>query len=132
MSIQNPKFLGFCIIKQIERGVFMYNSQEIAKKIKDIAKQQKKSTGKILEQCGLSKNALSSMNSGFMLQLENLVKIADCLEVSVDTLLGREETEKSTNAYIIENRDAIVDKINSLSEKQLDKLLGYIDALNDK
>lgn len=110
----------------------MYNSQEIAKKIKDIAKQQKKSTGKILEQCGLSKNALSSMNSGFMPQLENLVKIADCLEVSVDALLGRKEAEKITNAYMIENRDAIVDKINSLSEKQLDKLLGYIDGLSDK
>lgn len=44
----------------------------------------------MLDECGLSKNALSSMLSrGSWLQANNLAKIADYLDCSVDYLLGR-------------------------------------------
>ena len=49
------------------------------KTIKMIAKEQGKPLGKMLEDCGLSKNALSSMSSGYLPRTENLVKIADYL-----------------------------------------------------
>lgn len=69
----------------------MNNSQEVMKIIKNLAKEQDKTVGKMLDDCGLSKNALSSMKSGYLPRIENLAKIADYLEVSVDYLLGRDE-----------------------------------------
>ena len=71
----------------------MRNSQEIANLIKETAKAQKKPVGKMLSECGLSVNALSSMQSGgYYPRLEAITKIADYLGVSVDYLLGRTET----------------------------------------
>ncbi len=66
------------------------DSTEIAKRIKETAKIQKLNTGEVLSECGLGKNALSNMQSGgFFPRLENIVKIADHLNCSVDYLLGR-------------------------------------------
>ena len=70
----------------------MYESIEIAKRIKLRAKQQNVQIKVMLEGCGLSKNALSSMLSGGSTpKSENLAKIADYLDCSVDYLLGRTE-----------------------------------------
>lgn len=47
---------------------------------------------KMFSECGLSKNTLSSMlNGGSTPKSENLAKIADYLDCSVDYLLGRTE-----------------------------------------
>lgn len=68
----------------------MYNSQEIANKIKSIAKSQKITIGRMLSDCSLSINTLSSMQSGgYYPRLEAICKIADYLDCSVDYLLGR-------------------------------------------
>lgn len=68
----------------------MFDSTEIAKRIKETAKIQKLNTGEVLSECDLGKNALSNMQSGgFFPRLENIVKIADYLNCSVDYLLGR-------------------------------------------
>lgn len=68
----------------------MYESTAIAEKIKIIAKQKKIQIKTMLEECGLSKNTLSSMLSGGSTpKSENLAKIADYLDCSVDYLLGR-------------------------------------------
>lgn len=68
----------------------MYNSQEVAKKIKSIAKDRSISIGKMLADCELSKNALSSMQAGgYLPRIENIIKIADYLNCSIDSLLGR-------------------------------------------
>ena len=70
----------------------MVNSQELAISIKQEAKSRKIPIGKMLSECGLSVNALSSMQSGgYFPRLEAIVKIADYLECSVDYLLGRAE-----------------------------------------
>ena len=70
----------------------MVNSQELAISIKQEAKSRKIQIGKMLSECGLSVNALSSMQSGgYFPRLEAIVKIADYLECSVDYLLGRAE-----------------------------------------
>ncbi len=67
-----------------------YKANEIAQRIKLIAKQKKIKIATMLEECQLSKNALSSMTSGGSTpKSENLAKIADCLDCSVDYLLGR-------------------------------------------
>ena len=110
--------------------IFIQDSQTIAKIIKDETAKQNKKLGKMLEECGLSKNALSSMNAGYYPQLENIVKIADYLGVSVDLLLGRSvpETEKAPDKI----RSAIISNINRLSDHQLDVLLAFLEGLQAK
>lgn len=68
----------------------MYDAQETVKKIKKISKEKNILIKNMLEDCGLSKNALSSMNSrGSWLQANNLALIADYLSCSIDYLMGR-------------------------------------------
>jgi len=68
------------------------NSQEIANKIKLLAKERKITIGKMLSDCDLSVNTLSSMQSGgYYPRLEAIARIADYLDCSVDYLLGRTE-----------------------------------------
>lgn len=71
----------------------MHNSQELANIIKLTAKARKTTVGKMLSDCSLSVNTLSSMQSGgYFPRLEAICKIADYLDCSVDFLLGRTET----------------------------------------
>lgn len=105
----------------------MNNPQYIAKTIKDETKKQNIQVGKMLEECGISKNALSSMNSGYFPQLENIVKIADYLGVSTDFLLGRpEQKEKAPDCDI---RSVIIERVKSLSDHQAELLLAFLEGL---
>ncbi len=68
----------------------MHNSQEVSNTIKNFAKGKKITIGKMLSDCNLSKNTLSSMQSGgYLPRTETLARIADYLDCSVDYLLGR-------------------------------------------
>ena len=67
----------------------MYNSQDIALRIKARAKQQGKSLGEVLSTCGLGINTISKMAKGTDILTQNFAKIADYLDCSVDFLLGR-------------------------------------------
>lgn len=68
----------------------MYEPRAIAERIKSTAKQNKIQIKTMLEGCNLSKNTLSSMQSGGSTpKSENLARIADYLDCSVDYLLGR-------------------------------------------
>ena len=71
-------------------GTDMHNSQEIAGRIKARAKLKGFAVGKMLADCELSVNTLSSMQAGgYYPRLEAISKIADYLDCSVDYLLGR-------------------------------------------
>ena len=68
----------------------MYNSQELANLIKALLKAKNETVGKMLKECGLSINTLSSMQAGgYYPRIEAICKIADYLDCSVDYLLGR-------------------------------------------
>ncbi|MCI8673098.1 MAG: helix-turn-helix transcriptional regulator [Lachnospiraceae bacterium] len=67
----------------------MYNSQNIAKRIKSRAKQQGKPLGEMLSSCELGINTISKMAKGNDILTQNFAKIADYLDCSVDYLLGR-------------------------------------------
>lgn len=67
----------------------IYNSSDIAQKIKSLAKEKNISVGQMLLDCTLSKNAISSMLLGSIPKADNLAKIADYLDCSVDYLLTR-------------------------------------------
>lgn len=74
----------------------MNNSQEVANTIKALAKSKKIAVGKMLSDCSLSVNTLSSMQSGgYYPRLEAIARIADYLDCSVDYLLGRTDDPAS-------------------------------------
>ena len=74
----------------------MRNSKELSIVIKLVAQNKNIKIGKMLSDCGLNKNALSTMQSGgYLPRTENIVKIADYLDCSVDYLLGRTDNPDS-------------------------------------
>lgn len=113
----------------------MYEATDIAERIKFLAKQKKIQIKTMLEDCGLSKNMLSSMLSGGSIpKSENLAKIADYLDCSVDYLLGRtEEKEKPTAPEGDELDELLKDPetrefyelIKDFSDDELEDLLNY-------
>ena len=66
----------------------MYVSVDISKRIKSKAKEQGVSVKKLLEDVGLGFNTMTNMKTS-MPKADNLAKIADYLDCSVDYLLGR-------------------------------------------
>lgn len=67
-----------------------YSPVEAANRIEQLASSAKQSANTMLEDCGLNKNMLQTMkNRGSMPKADNLAKIADYLDCSVDYLLGR-------------------------------------------
>ena len=67
----------------------LYNSPDVANRIKSYAKSKKISLKSILEDCKLGSNTFSHMLHGKAIAFDSLAKIADYLGCSVDYLLGR-------------------------------------------
>lgn len=74
----------------------MHNSQEVAARIKQLAKEQNVSIGELLSACGLGINTVSKMAKGNDILVHNLAQIADYLGCSVDYLLGRIDSPEAT------------------------------------
>ena len=94
MVILYPTIVGMSIVFSNFYWIFfgdaMYNTIDTAERIKVVAKSRKLSVKVVLEECGLNKNVLSTMLSrGSMPKADNLARIADYLNCSVDYLLGR-------------------------------------------
>ena len=66
----------------------MFEPPQVAERIKVVVKSKKIGTLEMLEACGLSKNALTTMVNGSMPKANSLGRIAKALNVSVDYLLG--------------------------------------------
>ena len=129
----------------------MNTAQEIVNLIKGVAKANAISTTKMLEDCQLNKNTLSSMQSrGSMPKADNLAKIADYLDVSVDYLLGRTDSPTVVNSHntvngsnniigngsgnrtgnvLSEQESALMDIFNRLGVVKQAKLLVLADEL---
>lgn len=67
----------------------LYNSPNVANRIKHFAKSKNISLKEILQNCSLGANTFSHMLHGRVLAFDSLAKIADYLDCSVDYLLGR-------------------------------------------
>jgi transcriptional regulator with XRE-family HTH domain len=114
----------------------MYNSQEVATVIKKLAKDNNIATGKLLSDCDLNKNALSTMQSGgYLPRCESLAKIADRLNCSVDYLLGRTDMVNYT-ADVCMGDDgfagSLLEKSQWLNDDGHTELLKYADYLLSK
>lgn len=134
----------------------MKNPQEIATVIKELTKAKKITIGKMLSDCELGVNTLSSMQSGgYFPRLEAINKIADYLGVSVDYLLGRTEnpnisvvqtvngnnnhsvatgiqTTKNDEVQADEMSQEMLKQFNRLSVVDRSRVILYIDDLNQK
>ena len=109
----------------------MYDVNKTVSIIKSTAKEQGVSISTMLTDIGINKNTLSSMSSrGSWVSSDTLAKIADYLGVSVDYLLCREQNEKSTPDNAV--RSAVIEKVNHLPDSSLDRLLGYLEALEEE
>ena len=94
-----------------------YSSSDVANRIKTIAKEKNISILTMLADCGLSKNTLSSMQSGGSWpRLDTILKIADYLDISMDELLGRKKRTPTAKAVEVENE--IIDLFNSMDDKK--------------
>lgn len=115
----------------------MYTPSDAAFLIKEVAKNKGISVKTMLEECGLNKNLLSSMTTRLSWpQANNLARIADYLDCSVDYLLGRTSdpnAHKETRPVLqIENEPRykvrFAGRDGSIGEKFLTK--EEIDALD--
>ena len=115
----------------------MYTPSDAAFLIKEVAKNKGISVKTMLEECGLNKNLLSSMTTRLSWpQANNLARIADYLDCSVDYLLGRTSdpnAHKETRPVLqIENEPRykvrFAGRDGSIGEKYLTK--EEIDALD--
>lgn len=70
----------------------MYDSQQIAERIKERAAQRGKTLKQLMADCGLGVNTVSKIRCGSDILTLNFAKIADELDCSVDYLLGRTDT----------------------------------------
>jgi len=75
----------------------MLNTQITAERIKSQAKSKGISVKKLLENCELGVNTITKMSNGNDIVSQNLLKIAEFLDCSVDYLLGRTETPELNN-----------------------------------
>ncbi len=69
----------------------MYVSSEIASRIRLLARQQNIVLGEMFKEIGLNANTMTNFRTS-MPKADNLAKIADYLDCSVDFLLGRTES----------------------------------------
>ncbi|MDE6102071.1 MAG: helix-turn-helix domain-containing protein [Ruminococcus sp.] len=78
-----------------------YLSFDIALRIKEVAKNREVVLRQMLEEIGLSKGTMDNLRTS-MPKADNLAKIADYLDVSMDYLMGRtDEPDKKNNSNVI-------------------------------
>jgi transcriptional regulator with XRE-family HTH domain len=117
----------------------MNNSQEIAFKIKQTAKEHKISVKQLLDKCDLNVNYISDLAKGKQASALNISKIADVLNVSVDYLLGR--TDEPTNTMtcktvaqpqLDETTSQVAEAFKDLTLKDKVKVMSLITELSEK
>lgn len=107
----------------------MYNSHEIAKRIKSQCRQMGMPLGEMLSTCGLGINTISKISNGNDILTLNFAKIADCLDCSVDYLLGRSATPDRSGGYISPALSRLVDAAADLTDEEVEKAVEYVDFL---
>lgn len=109
----------------------MNSPKELANVIKKRAKSLNISIGALLSNCELSKNTLSSMQSGgYYPRIEAICKIADCLDCSVDYLLGLTDEPKALK--LTKTQKELFNIILKLDDEQVPLLFEKLDDILNK
>ncbi len=115
------------------RGIILYISNNVAERIKQTSKEKGIPLKKVLENAGLGFNTMSNMKTS-MPKADNLAKIADCLDVSVDYLLGRTDnpeinkSNEKTHIIKIAARNGSYKEL-ALNDEELEELQRKINSL---
>lgn len=113
----------------------LYNSSKVADRIKILAKARSISVKQLLSDVGLGFNTMSNMKIS-MPKADNLARIADYLDCSVDYLLGRiDNPEIQKNAVANEGDSDIkvlYSKIICLDQDDRQTVDGLVDTLLSK
>lgn len=105
----------------------MYNSQEIAERIKLMAKAKGCSVSSVLAECGLGKNTVAKIGQGTDILTLNFAKIADCLDCSVDYLLDRQ----SGADHLSPDEEILIALYRTLNLQGREKVSSYVHDLTD-
>ncbi len=109
----------------------MYDSQKIANRIKSLARSKNILIKSLLSECNLGVNTISKIANGTDISSKNLAKIADCLDCSIDYLLGR--TDNPENDYDKpESNTTTKVSVNSLSDNEWKLILFYRSLDSEK
>ena len=100
----------------------VYVSSDVAERIKDIAKAKNIPLKELLDKAGLGINTMNNMKTS-MPKSDNLAKIADHLDVSVDYLLGRSDSPTPA-------RDNLLKMAAEIDDPK--ELLALLDIVNKK
>ena len=92
-------YADFCKYNQIWSVIYMYNSQQVAKIIKDTAKSKGVTLKVMLTEMNQDINLISRLASGQNVSYVTFARIADYLDCSVDYLLGRQTNISVSNVY---------------------------------
>lgn len=101
----------------------MYNAQSVADNIKKLLSAKHITGKKLCQDCDLGVNTISNIRRGDVKSIETFIIIADYLEVSIDFLLGRTETNSFQNS-MSKNHKRIFEIFTDLSEDNQDILIG--------
>lgn len=117
----------------------MSNAQYLTTKIKDTAKGNGITIKNMLVDCGLSINTLNQMTDKKGISCFSLNKIADCLGVSVDYLLGRTDapTGYSSVSHISDTQTTEISEEDAellalIKKLPLKKRVKFISSLYDE
>lgn len=106
--------------------LFLYISNDISIRIKNLAKSKNVSMQKLLKDVELGNNTMSNMKTS-MPKADSLAKIADYLGCSVDYLLGRTDDPEShiDKLSFLDERDH--ELVASIIEKSYERSLSDVD-----
>lgn len=122
----------------------MYNSQNIADRIKLMAKKKGYSISTVLSACKLGKNTVTKISQGTDILTLNLAKIADYLDCSVDYLLGRTDiqeiappirTPDNTTDYLVttnKTETTLLIEFRNLNTQGQEYIMQTMDLVKDK
>ena len=113
----------------------MFDTVSTAERIKTIAKARKIPIKTVLEECELNKNVLSTMLSrGSMPKADNIGRIAEYLDCSMDYLLGLTDNPNKNSSS--PERDEllkdprVLDLINALLKLSPEQRIRFLDLLD--
>ena len=112
----------------------MYNAQNLTSNIRSKVKEKGIIQKDMLKECGLNENSLNQMSDKKGISSFSLAKIADILECSVDSLLGRDnyENKKSSSPELTENEQRMLQVFKNLTPTQQGELIGRAAIMSEQ
>lgn len=82
----------------------------------------------LAKEIGISSGVVTKWKNGSIPNGEQLIKIADYLDVSVDYLLGRDRNSAPDDAI----RGAVIERVRHMSDDQARRLLAFLESMAEE